>query len=222
MSRVVEPEILDDLPVQAPEARRSRGDLVRVNALMRHAHHIRRALPGHVTRIVDLGAGDGTLLLNMLENDPGRVRHVTLVDRRPVADETTIAQFRRLEVAVDIIVADVFDWLRGSTVHRPAIIANLFLHHFQTPALQELLGLAARRCDIFIACEPRRGTWPAFAASLLGVIGCNRVTRHDARISVRAGFRGSELAALWPETAGWQIQEREAGLFSHLFTARRL
>jgi hypothetical protein len=222
MPRVVEPEILDELPAEAPEARRSRGDLVRVNALMGHAQLIRRALPDHVTHVVDLGAGDGTLLLKMLGRDAKKVRHVTLVDRQRIANEATVAQFRRLEVSAEIVVADVFSWLRGSAVRRPAIIANLFLHHFETPALRELLTQAANRCDTFIACEPRRGAWPAFAASLLGLIGCNRVTRHDARISVRAGFRSRELTALWPDKPNWRIEEREAGLFSHLFTARRL
>jgi hypothetical protein len=222
MPRVVEPEILDELPADAPEARASRGDLVRVNTLMGHAHLIRRALPADATHLVDLGAGDGTLLLNMLRRDTGNVQHVTLVDRQRVIDETTVAQFRRLEVSLEIVVADVLEWLRHSGVHRPAIIANLFLHHFETLALKELLMLAANRCDIFIACEPRRGTWPAFAASLLGVIGCNRVTRHDARISVRAGFCGAELTALWPDKPNWRIEERAAGLFSHFFTAQRL
>src|SRR5688500_11559643 len=114
MPRIVEPEILDELPAEAPEAQRSRGDLVRVNALMGHAHLIRRALPDNVTHVVDLGAGDGTLLLKVLGRDAGKVQHVTLVDRQRIANETTIAQFRRLEVSVDVVVADVVEWLRRS------------------------------------------------------------------------------------------------------------
>jgi len=222
MPRAVEPEILDELPVEAPEARTSRADLVRVNTLMGHAHLIRRALPGAVTHLVDLGAGDGTLLLKMLQRDRGSIQHVTLVDRQRVISDTTVAQFGRLAVSLNIVVADVFQWLRESTLRHPAIIANLFLHHFETRALKELLDLAANRCDVFIACEPRRGAGPAFAASLLGLIGCNRVTRHDARISVRAGFSGRELTALWPDAVKWRVEERAAGLFSHFFTARRL
>jgi hypothetical protein len=74
---------------------------------------------------------------------------------------------------------------------------------------------------LFIACEPRRSA-PALAASrLVGLIGCNGVTRHDAVASVRAGFTGSELSALWPAGPGWKLHEGAAGLFSHRFMARR-
>ncbi len=52
---------------------------------------------------------------------------------------------------------------------------------------------------------------------LLPLIGCNRVTRHDAAVSVQAGFTGAELTALWP--AGWRITESAAGLFTHSFIA---
>lgn len=222
MARVVAPEMLDDLPAEAPEARASRSDLVRVNRLMGHAHLLRRALPRHITRVVDLGAGDGTLLLSVVQNGPAKVKRVVLVDRQRVVSEATLHQFEKLNIKAEVVVRDVFDWLQEPRASEPtALIANLFLHHFDTPELQKLLTLGAARCEVFIACEPRRGAWPAFAASLLGLIGCNRVTRHDARISVRAGFSGRELATLWPDASAWQIEEREAGLFSHWFVATR-
>lgn len=221
MARVVEPEILDELPAQAPEAQVSRADLARVNRIMAHASLIRRALPGDITRIIDLGAGDGTLLLKAVQGRP--VKHVVLVDRQRIVSEATLQQFEKLNIEVEVAVIDVFQWLQEPRAPEPtAIIANLFLHHFKAPELEKLLTLAAARCETFIACEPRRGVWPAFAASLLGVIGCNRVTRHDARISVRAGFSGNELTALWPDSTTWRVEEREAGLFSHLFVAQRL
>lgn len=51
----------------------------------------------------------------------------------------------------------------------------------------------------------------------------NAVTRADAVLSVRAGFRGAELQALWPAaTARWSLAETRAGLFSHCFVASRL
>jgi hypothetical protein len=56
---------------------------------------------------------------------------------------------------------------------------------------------------------------------MLGAIGCNDVTRHDAVASVRAGFRDGQLSALWP-AGPWKLTERGAGLFSHLFVARRM
>jgi hypothetical protein len=47
------------------------------------------------------------------------------------------------------------------------------------------------------------------------------VTRHDAAISVRAGFSGGELSSAWPVAPGWSLMERSAPPFSHLFVARR-
>jgi hypothetical protein len=59
------------------------------------------------------------------------------------------------------------------------------------------------------------------ASRLLGLIGCNEVTRHDAVVSVRAGFVDQELSALWPERTRWHLQEEAAGLFSHCFVAQQ-
>jgi len=70
-----------------------------------------------------------------------------------------------------------------------------------------------------VALEPRRHFAARLGCELLWMIGCNRVTRHDARLSVRAGFRGQELSSLWPNIDGWSAHEQPAGLFSHLFVA---
>jgi hypothetical protein len=47
------------------------------------------------------------------------------------------------------------------------------------------------------------------------------ITRHDAIVSVRAGFVGRELSALWPVDNQWQLSEQSAGWFSHCFIAKR-
>ena len=44
-----------------------------------------------------------------------------------------------------------------------------------------------------------------FFSRFLWVLGFSAVTQHDAVISVRAGFCGHELRALWPEKAGWTL-----------------
>jgi len=223
MTRVVEPEILDQLPSADAAAARSRCDLARLNALMGHARLIRKHLAPDASRIIDLGAGDGTLLLKVLQGAHSAIREVVLVDQQRILSETTLAAFRRLGIQPTVAVSDVCDWLaQQSEAGHTVIVANLFLHHFNPSALQRLLDLALTACDLFVACEPRRGAWPRAAASLVGLVGCNHVTRHDAVVSVRAGFRDRELTALWPDRAHWQIEERSAGLFSHLFVARRL
>ena len=101
------------------------------------------------------------------------------------------------------------------------IVANLFLHHFEGAPLAGLLAAAAARGDRFLACEPRRSRLALAASRLVGAIGANAVTREDAVLSVHAGFCGNEIAALWPSEAGWRIDERPAGWFSHCFVAER-
>jgi hypothetical protein len=221
MTRVVEAEILDQLPSADEAAVRSRRDLARLNALMGHARLIRKHLTPDISRIADLGAGDGTLLLNVLRRGCP-VREVVLVDQQRIVTDSTLAAFKNIGVEPTIAVADVCEWLaKTPIVPHTALVTNLFLHHFNPPQLARLLELASAKCDLLIACEPRRGAWSQLAASLVGLIGCNRVTRHDAVVSVRAGFRDHELSALWPDRAKWQIEECSAGLFSHLFVARR-
>ena len=100
-----------------------------------------------------------------------------------------------------------------------AVLANLFLHHFEK-RLPELLAGAAQAAPLFVATEPRRDAFTLAASRMVGLVGANAVTRHDALASVRAGFAGRELTALWPRD-GWTTEERRAGPFSHLFSARR-
>jgi hypothetical protein len=99
----------------------------------------------------------------------------------------------------------------------------LFLHHFEGAPLGTLLGAIAARSERFFACEPRR-SWMALAGShLVGALGANAVTREDAVLSVHAGFRDDELAALWPAPkTAWQLEEHGAGLFSHCLLAQRI
>ena len=100
------------------------------------------------------------------------------------------------------------------------MIANLFLHHFVEAQLSGLFAKAAHSAKAFIAIDPRRWTWSLLGSRLLWMLGCNSVTRHDAVVSVRAGFAGQELSRLWPSDRGWRLHERPANLSSHLFMAQ--
>ena len=206
-ARVLEPEWLDELPHEDPRARRSRRDLVRVNRLMGNA----RIVAGELARlpqlraIAEIGAGDGAFMRAVLARLGRDDLEVHLVDRQPLGTVT----------------ADVFDWLADPAVPRvDAIVANLFLHHFETPRIARLFELARAKTRAFIACEPRRSRVALAGARFLGLVGCNDVTRHDAVVSVRAGFADGELGALWPAGEGWHVEERSRGLFSHGFVAR--
>ena len=227
MLRRVEAEWLDELPPADPRARRSRRDLKRVNSLMSNAgivaRELRRALPRGRGRIAEIGAGDGSFALALARRlGPSVGGEFTLLDRQRLVAPETLDGFLKRGCKARAVEADVFDWLRhASTPVFDAMVANLFLHHFEPRRLTELLQLAAARTRVFIACEPRRSGVALLGSRLLGLIGCNDVTRHDAVVSVRAGFRGRELAAMWPESGSWILAERAQGLFSHAFVARR-
>jgi len=247
MNRIVQPELLDALPPDDPRARWSRYDLRRINAWMRNhaimARALRTSLTGSVPgQITDLGAGDGHFLLRVARKIAYRWpdTKVTLLDNRQIADGQMLARFASLGWRAETVVADVFDWVKNRERRLAAgkfpddesagrqdagapdvVVTNHFLHHFEDAKLAELLRAVAGQARLFIAVEPRRTLWPLFWCRWLWAIGCNSVTRYDAAVSVRAGFMGRELSALWPSGPGWELTERCAGSFSHLFVARR-
>ena len=224
--RTVAPEWLDQLPPMNPGALESRRDLRLLNWWMGNARTIRTALadlgrPNPHLRLADLGAGDGTFFLRLARSLgrqwPGA--EVFLVDQRPSVSTQTRVAFVRMGWAVEIVAADVFDWLPRQAA-LDLLISNLFLHHFDAGALESLLRLIARSSRSLVACEPRRCASALAVGSMLGLLGCNAVTRHDAPISVRAGFRAGELSAAWP-VPQWKLREGRAGPFTHLFVARK-
>ena len=174
--------------------------------------------------LVELGAGDGTFMLALARRLAPRWRNVrvTLVDRQNIVTEQTCRAF-------EILVGKPKPCARTSSIFckgaRPPradmVLANLFLHHFERDRLTKLLGDAARLADAFAACEPWRGESGLIGSRLLWAIGCNGVTRHDALVSVRAGFRGRELSELWPNHDDWRLEEGPALPFTHCFLARR-
>jgi len=227
LKRIIKPELLDQLPPDDPRAVNSRKELRRLNRLMRHADIIAQHLAASEPKptdgcIVELGGGDGTLLLRVAQRLAAHwpAMKVVLVDRQSLVDTETRDGFRVLGWAMENVRADAFDWLRSeSSDGNRVIVTNLFLHHFSEPRLRKLLQYAGQKTRLFVACEPRRTMLPLTVSHFLGLIGCSAVTRHDAVISVRAGFTGNELSALWPNEGQWQLSERAAGLFSHIFVA---
>ncbi|HEY5234343.1 MAG TPA: hypothetical protein VIK35_12490 [Verrucomicrobiae bacterium] len=228
MKRRVQPELLDTLPAGDPRAVHSRRDLRRVNGWMRQhvlmaavlQKMLHRHPPGQIT---ELGAGDGTFLLRVARKVSPRWPDVkvALADRHKCVSAETLAAFVELGWPAEAVVADVFDWLQTSGAGK-VVIANLFLHHFENARLAELFRLISQHANLFIATEPRRARWPLFCSRLLWVTGCNEVTRHDAVVSVQAGFFGEELSALWPDRQNWRLAEHRAGAFSHLFIAEKI
>ncbi len=232
LPRVLEPETLDHLAPGDPVAQRSRRDLRRVNAFMGARRILARALDRAVPdgaarplRVVELGCGDGRLMLDVARHRGTRWPSVSLdlLDRQPIVDAATIADYARAGWQARPLEADVMDWAAAVDGERwDVVVANLFLHHFDGIDLRRLLAGCARRADGLAACEPRRSRFALAASYLIFFLGANAVTRHDGVLSVRAGFVDHELGAAWPGAANaWRLAEYDDGLFTHCFCALR-
>ena len=231
MERIVIAERLDHLPPANPEARHSRRDLQRINRLMGNSRLLRRAVarvlpdsPARPWQVLEVGAGDGTLaerLWSRLPSPPAGSR-LGLLDRLPVVEERPRNALAARGWIPEVRVMDVHEWI-GQPV--PALLdlvyANLFIHHFEGVELSIVLNALAARARAVVLLEPRRSILARMGARLLGGIGCNEVTRHDAVHSVAAGFVGTEITWLWPDPGAWVLTEFRAGLFGHCFSAHR-
>jgi GNAT superfamily N-acetyltransferase len=229
--RFVTAELLDELAPEDPRARRSRRDLQRIHRAMRSVSVLRQGiarlgLAAAPHRIIELGAGDGTLLLRLV-----RAIHplwvgseITLLDRHDLVAAGTLAAYRRLGCSITRLQTDALEWAQTPGAERYQLgVATLFLHHFDDNQLRRLLAALARRTDAFVACEPRRDGLARLASRLVGLLGANAVTRADAVKSVAAGFTGRELSSGWPDgCADWRLDEGYAWPFTHCFVATRL
>ena len=240
LPRRVSAETLDGLAETDPAAMRSRRDLQRIHRVMgtrgmvlsafsklaaSHAH-------GQPLRILELGAGDGSLMLGVAQalGKHAPPVELTLLDRQELVSRATLESYAGAGWRAEVMVCDIHDWSASPAApstgeaagHWDLIVCNLFLHHFEGPQLHALLAAIESRCDRFFACEPRRARLALAASHLVGLIGANAVTREDAVLSVHAGFCGKELTQIWPQaTSRWRVEEYSAGLFSHCFSAER-
>lgn len=249
LARTVVPEELDSLGAQDPAAIRSRRDLRRVHRAMGTCAVLTRELntamghrpaKGSPLRVLELGAGDGSLMLRVARALQSQTpRHaqwshaqLTLLDQVNLLDAATRTAYEATGWTVTPMVMNALDWARdqkATSAERQAdapawdlIVANLFLHHFEGDDLQLLLTAIAASSRVFVACEPRRSRLALAGSYCIGALGAGSVTRADAVTSVKAGFADRELGALWPQAHGaWHVAERPAALFSHCFTARR-
>ena len=229
-SRRVLPELLDELRPDDPRALRSRKDLRRVHRAMRSVSILRSAISAlqlakPPRTVIELGAGDGTLLLRLARALKPRWTGIelTLLDRHDLLSAETRDAYAALGWTATVATTDVLAWARETAAQRYDLcLATLFLHHFTAAQLDALLPAVAYRSSAFVACEPRRDVMSRLGSLSIGLIGGNDVTREDAVTSVAAGFRDRELTAVWRhEIDGWTVKEYRALPFTHCFAAAR-
>ena len=219
--RLVEPEILDQLREDDPQALRSRVDLRRLNSLMGNMSWLCDTLnsvlqPGD--RVLELGAGDGAFAIDYLFplfrtlSKAGRSCSYTGFDR----------WLRPPELPAE------FDWIQGDILRyedwekHDVIIVNLLLHQFSDRELKKLgQGFGAHAHSV-VANETARSwsaLWKTRASFLLGL---GYVSRHDALVSIRAGFRKKELPLLLGlESPAWKVSLHTTPMCAYRMIARK-
>jgi len=227
--RQVVPEAFDDLASYDPQAQRSRRDLQRVHRAMGSIGWLKQAtvrlrMARPPTTMIELGAGDGSLMLRLARAVRPQLKGValTLLDRR-IVDSRTLQAFDELGWHTTVVCQDAVEWAQSTERARYDLcFATLFLHHFRDRPLEGLLNGISIRSNAVIAIEPRRDALASMGSHLVGLLGANAVTREDAVKSVAAAFAAHEIGARWPaQEDGWWTDEFHAWPFSHAFLTIR-
>ena len=206
VQRRLEPELLDSLPPDHPDAIRSRRDLRIVNRVMGNVRWFESVIPKltrPAERVIELGAGTGELCRTL------HSRHVAAdgLDRVPApAGWSAPARWHQADIQTFTGWSDY-----------PVVIGNLILHHFDDAGLRALGDAIRPHARVLVFSEPtrrRRCQWLWAVAAPLG--GANHVTRHDGRVSIAAGFYGDELPralGLDPALWHWKITTTWVGAY---------
>jgi hypothetical protein len=196
MNRACEPELLDSLPHDHPDAVHNRRDLRLINGIMRNRAWFEKTLPRVLRegeRVLELGAGMGEMAVAL--------------NRRglPVDGLDLWPRPRRWPTDRDWHVADLRTF-EGYHAY-PAVIGNLIFHQFNEAELADLGARIRRSARVVVACEPeRRKVSQTVMAAVAPLLGANHVTLHDAHVSIAAGFRDNELAVALGMTPGeWEV-----------------
>lgn len=213
MQRRLEPELLDSLPPDHPDALHSRRDLRLVNRVMGNAPWFEKNLSRYVRpgeRVIELGSGTGEL--------SARLRTVTPlvdgIDRIPAPPAwPASARWHQADIQT----------FTGWNAY-PVVIGNLILHHFDNVSLRALGEAISPHARLLLFSEPTRKRLNQRCWNIVAPLcGANHVTRHDGYVSIAAGFLGDELPhalGLDPSVWRWEISHTWLGAY-RLIAERR-
>jgi ubiquinone/menaquinone biosynthesis C-methylase UbiE len=199
-------ELMDDPVDDWVELEENLRDIERTNRWFGGIAAIRTAVFDCRARtMLDVGCGSADVALALVRafRRRGRALDVTCLDR---SDQMlAIARGRAMdEPSITFVQADG-EALPFRASAFDAVTCNLVLHHFDPPAavrlLRELRRVAKRAP---IVCDLRRSRLGYLAAlAYVQLASRNRLTRHDAPLSVRRAYTPDEALDL-ARSAGWR------------------
>lgn len=212
MRRILEPELLDSLPPQDPDAMHSRRDLRLTNRILGNHRWLTRTLRPLLRErevALELGAGTGELGQRL-------AAHNVLTDGIDRCPRPNNWPGDRSWHVADLRHFDGYD-------RYPVIFGNLIFHHFDERELAHLGEILQQHARVIVACEPaRRRSSQRLFATIAPLLRANRVTLHDAHISIAAGFVGDELPrALGLAPSVWDCRCTTTLLGSYQMVAQR-
>lgn len=215
-SRIVQPELLDALPPDHPDALRNRQDLRLINGLQGNFAWVAGQLKKHRLageRVLEPGAGQGDLACFLAHKKGVFPEHPdwTGLDLWPRPQGWPGAWGWKQE--------DLLAFSEYSAY--PVVVANFILHQFEDEALRTLGERLRAGVRVVIASETLRQKRCYHGLKLLWPF-INHVSRHDARVSLDGGFRDGELPVLLglsrPE---WEVSVTESLLGTYRMVAVR-
>jgi hypothetical protein len=216
INRVVLAEKLDGLPVDDPGAVANRRELRWFNSYLgTHTWFRQTVLPelNRGDRVLEIGAGEGHLVSHLAACADDRDIAPTAwaaLDAKPVFKGHSAVEF----VAEDLLQFDGYP-------DTPVIFGNMILHQFEAEALACLGRLWRDHARLLVFQEPARSRLHHALCSI-ATLPMSHVSRHDAGVSIRAGFRSSELPdALGLHRNDWDLRVRTTLRGAYRMTARR-
>lgn len=163
---------------------------------------------GEVVTILDVATGSADIPLAIL--NWGRVRgfdvRVVGLDLHPTTLE--LAQ-EHARASWKLAEPPRLEFVRGDALALPLgdravdyVICSMFLHHLRGADAKRVVGEMVRVARRGVIVNDLLRTWFARAGIFCLTVFADRVDKHDARVSVKKGWRRGEVEA-WREGAPW-------------------
>jgi hypothetical protein len=169
--------------------------------------------PREMIRIIDIGTGaaDIPVAIAQWAKQFGRRVHITAVDLHPVTLDLAREHVAEAGCA-DVILLEQGDALKLVDRHEPESIdiahAGMFLHHLQDIEVMTVLRIMDRLTTRGIIWNDLLRGWAGRMGVRLMTMGLPGHLKHDARVSVEAGFTKREVLDLAQRTGLADVRVR--------------